>query len=175
MTAQLILMPEMAINPNDIVYTPDDVARDIVEHFKPSGVCLDPCAGDGVFLRYLPANSEWCEIRKGRDFFQYNKRVDWIVSNPPFSDFFNFLSHSFEVADNVVYIFPFHKIFQAYRTVELVFSYGGVPEIYILGRGRVIGWELGFAVGAVHFKRNYEGGTFYSFRVPLMKKDRMVT
>ncbi len=41
-------------NPKDIVYTPEDVAKDIVSFYKPSGKVLDPCKGEGVFLKYLP-------------------------------------------------------------------------------------------------------------------------
>lgn len=160
---QLSLLP-MTKNPNDVVYTPDAIARDIVNHFKPSGFCLDPCKGDGAFLRHLPPGSEWCEIDQGRDFFAWSKPVDWIVSNPPFSDYFDFLAHSFEVASNVVYIFPFHKIWQSCRNIKLVFGYGGIPEIYIIGKGTEVGWGLGFAVGAIHFKRGYTGPTSYTFR-----------
>lgn len=167
--AQMQLL-EIALNPLDVVYTPDWVARDVVSHFNPSGVCLDPCMGDGAFYKYLPAGSHWCEIEKGKDFFKWNCPVDWIVSNPPFNDYYKFFVHSFEVADNVLYVFPFHKIFQSYRNLELVFNYGGIPEIYILGRGRVVGWELGFAVGAVWFKRGYTGPTMYTFRVPPSNK-----
>lgn len=36
-------------NPNDVVFTPDWLAKEIIEHFAPVGVCLDPCKGDGAF------------------------------------------------------------------------------------------------------------------------------
>lgn len=160
---QLSLMP-MAKNPNDVVYTPDDIARDIVDHFKPSGVCLDPCYGEGAFYRHLPSGSEWCEIAKGRDFFAWDRRVDWIVSNPPFSDYYNFLVHSFDIADNIVYLFPFHKLFQSWRNLELIYGYGGIKEIYVIGKGTLLNWGLGFAVGAVYFKRGYSGSIKVSFR-----------
>jgi hypothetical protein len=32
----------MALDPQDVVYTPDWVARDMVEYFKPSGRILEP-------------------------------------------------------------------------------------------------------------------------------------
>lgn len=46
------------LNPRDKVFTPDDVARDIVAYFKPTGRILEPCAGDGAFLKYLPPDTE---------------------------------------------------------------------------------------------------------------------
>lgn len=50
--SQLQLL-NIALNEKDIVYAPDWVARDMVEFFRPS--ILEPCKGDGVFLKYLPA------------------------------------------------------------------------------------------------------------------------
>ncbi len=44
----------IALNPRDVVYTPDDVARDVVAFFKPTGKILEPSAGKGAFLKYLP-------------------------------------------------------------------------------------------------------------------------
>lgn len=41
---------------NDIVLTPDWVAAAMISHFKPSGKILDPCVGDGVFLKYVEAD-----------------------------------------------------------------------------------------------------------------------
>ena len=57
--------------PKDVVYTPDNVARDMVQFFKPSGRILEPSKGEGVFLKYLPG-ADWYEITEGKDFFNYN-------------------------------------------------------------------------------------------------------
>ena len=45
---------------------------------------LEPCKGEGAFLQYLPENSDWCEIAEGRNYYDYNEKVDWIVTNPPY-------------------------------------------------------------------------------------------
>src|SRR5688572_10647602 len=87
----------------DIVYTPDWMARDIVLHFSPDGECLDPCFGGGVFHKYLPAGSHWCEIEKGKDFYAWKKTVKWIISNPPYSHLLAWIRHSFSIAENIVY------------------------------------------------------------------------
>ena len=39
------------LNPNDVVFTPDPIAKTIVGMFKPSGIVLEPCKGEGAFLR----------------------------------------------------------------------------------------------------------------------------
>jgi hypothetical protein len=138
--------------------TPPDVADVVVKHFKPTGRILDPCRGDGAFWRHMPG-AEWCEIREGRDFLDWQEPVDWIVSNPPFSVLMGFLTHSFKVAENVVYTIPASKIWQSIPYLELIRDFGGIREILILGRGRAIGLPLGFAIAAIHFKRGYKGET----------------
>jgi len=150
-------------NPNDVVFTPDWLAKEIIEHFAPVGVCLDPCKGDGAFYNNLPAGSHWCEITEGKDFFQWTNKVDWIISNPPFSGFFEFLTHSFTIADNIVYVVPFNKVFNAWRNLVEIAKYGGIKEIYLVGKGTEIGWKVGFAIAAVHFQRGYEGGITMQF------------
>jgi len=71
----------MSERTGDIVYTPRWVAEDMVNHFKPFGNILEPCRGGGVFMEFLPPNTEWCEIVEGRDFFEWETPVDWVVSN----------------------------------------------------------------------------------------------
>ena len=65
----------MQLNPNknkpeqDIVYTPRDLALDIIQHYNPTGRILDPSCGDGAFLHQFPgSDTDWCELEQGRDF-----------------------------------------------------------------------------------------------------------
>ena len=84
----------------DVVLTPDAIAADVVGHFRPTGRMLDPCRGAGAFWKHMP-EAEWCECREGRDFFAWYEKVDWIVSNPPYSNFGAWMRHSLEIADNM--------------------------------------------------------------------------
>lgn len=154
----------IALVESDVVYTPLDVARDVVEFFKPTGRILEPCAGDGAFLRYLPPDTDWCEIEKGRDFFACHEHYDWIVGNPPYSRFYPWMEHSFELADNIVYILPLSRVYVSQRMLNAIYHYGGIRVMYAFGQGSSVGFELGFAMGAVHFQRGYKGGTFTVFR-----------
>ena len=147
----------------DVVLTPDDVAKDIVSRFAPYGKILDPCKGEGAFLQFMPG-AEWCEVREGRDFFEYHEPVDWIVSNPPYSIFSQFLRHSFTIARNVVFLIPVNKIYNSDRMMREIWEWGGVPEIYVIGPGAALGFPIGFCIGAVHFQRGYRGSTLVSFR-----------
>lgn len=157
MTSQPQLL-QMALDPRDVVYTPDWVARDMVDYFKPTGKILEPCAGDGVFLNYLP-DAEWCEIEKGIDFFAWSKPVDWMVGNPPFSIMNKWLEHSFIAAANVLYLMPMNKPFNSVYRMKIILAYGNIRAIRAYGHGSLFGMDYGFAVGAFWFQRDYKGMT----------------
>ena len=153
---------------SDIVYTPDAVAADMVSFFAPLGKCLDPCLGDGAFFKHLPGGSEWCEIEQGKNFFEYHKPVDWIIGNPPYAVFSDWLRHSFSIAANVVYLIPINKAFNSFTMLQTIYQYGGIKHIRAYAGGSKLGFPIGFAVGAVHFQRDYGGDIGFSFYpVPL--------
>lgn len=148
-----------AVNPRDVVFTPDNVAQMIVDYFNPTGLCLDPCRGEGAFFKYLPCDSrEWCEITEGRDFFDYHTKVDWIISNPPFSDLNDFLVHSFEISKNVVYLTPCDKIFNSWNRILAFEKFGGIKTLLIMHPSKCK-FKFGFPVGVFHFVKNYKGFT----------------
>jgi len=157
--AQMSLIP-ISREHKDVVFTFDWVAREIIEYFKPSGRILEPAKGDGAFLKHLPVGTEWCEIREGKDFFSWNEKVDWLIGNPPYSLFTDWINHSFEIADNIVYVVPTNKNFNSYKLFETIYRWGGIHTIYHLGAGRNVCdyQELGFAFSATHYQRGYKGG-----------------
>ena len=150
------------VKSKDIQYTPDSVAEYVVNYFRPSGHILDPCKGDGAFLKYLPG-ADWCELREGRDFFEYTNHVDWIISNPPYSIFSEWLDHSFEIADNIVYLIPVNKPFNSYAIMRRIQEYGGIKHVLVVAPGSKLNFSIGFASGAVYFRRNYAGDIGLSF------------
>jgi len=150
----------MSNNIGDKVYTPEPIAKKIIDSFELSGKVLDPFKGKGAFFINLPSyvEKDWCELDEGRDFFQYNERVDWIISNPPYSIFNDVLKHSFELSDNIVYLIPINKLTSSFTRIKQLKSWGGIPKI-ILMSPKEIGFPFGFAVGAVYFKKDYVGPT----------------
>ena len=146
--------------PNDKIYTPDEIAKLIISKFNLYGKVLDAFSGGNVFYNNYPSNVEkyWCEIDKGKDFFKYNEKVDWILTNPPYSIFDNVLDHSFSIADNIVYLVPLSKIVSSMGRIRRIKIYGGVPYIYILGASKC-GFPFGFPCCAIHIKRGYKGET----------------
>jgi len=150
------------LNPNDVVFTPRHIAKRIVEMFNPSGKVLEPCKGEGSFLEFLPKETQWCEITEGKDFFDFNEKVDWIVTNPPYSNFNEFLAHSFELADNVVFLVPIAKVLKSWGTIQTIKNYGGIKKIYLIPSNRC-GFPFGFPCGAFHFVRDYSGATQFEY------------
>jgi len=157
-----LLFPGEALE-KDIVYTPEWVVVDMIEHFKPSGKILDSCKGDGAFLKHLPKDTEWCEIREGIDFFAYHAKVDWIIGNPPYSNYAKWIYHSMTIADKFAYIFPTQKPFCSYTMFKKVRVWGGIKHIRIYGTGTSIGWTFGYAVGAIYWEKGWRGGLEFSY------------
>lgn len=142
---------------SDVHFTDAEVARRIVAHFSPSGRCLEPFAGEGAFLQHLPTGSLSCEISRGRDFFDFTEPVDWIITNPPFSNLTTVFDHAFTLSDNCVFLIPISKYWSSAPRIASAANYGGLVEILHLGPGRKIGFDIGFPFGALHFKRGYKG------------------
>lgn len=147
---------------NDKIYTPLPIAKQIIElfNFNDDDLLLDPFLGKGAFYNQYPdfVRKEWCEIDKGRDFFDYTDNVDWIISNPPYSILDEVLEHSFEIADNVVYLVPLSKIFTSLKRIRGILNYGNIKEIHILSASKC-GFPFGFPACAIWFQKRYKGDT----------------
>ena len=150
----------MASEANDKIYTPINIAKKIISEFDLDGTVLDAFYGNGVFYENYPNNviKHWCEIDLGKNFFDYNEKVDWIVTNPPYSIFGEVLSHSLKIADNIVYLIPINKLTSSFTRVKNIANWGGIPKIIIMSP-KEINFPFGFAVGAVYFKKGYKGNT----------------
>lgn len=142
--------------PFDNIYTPDDTAKLIVDRYKPSGKVLEPCAGEGAFLKVLPKDTEWCEIEKGRNFFEYKQKVDWIVTNPPFSKLRKFLIHSMEISQNVVFLINLPGLFTVAIMKAIYVHKFGIKEILLLRQPTTFP-QTGRQSAAVFLKKGYSG------------------
>ena len=151
----------ISLSQADVVYTPDWVARDMVDFFNPQGRVLDSCKGQGAFTQFLP-NAEWCEIDMGRDFFQWTEHVDWIIGNPPYSMFSKWLAHSMDIADNICYLIPLVRLFASGYSIKRLDAWGKIAHMRYYADGGELGWSIGFAIGAVHFRRGYTGPMYSS-------------
>jgi len=88
---------------NDIIYTPQDLALDMIKNIDivETDILLDPFFGNGIFYNNYPVKNKkiWCEIEKEKDFFDFNEKVDWIISNPPYSILSKVLEHTTKICN----------------------------------------------------------------------------
>jgi|TARA_R110002020_G_C15825827_1_gene733644 hypothetical protein len=71
----------------DLMFTPLNIASDIISKIdiKADDKVLDGFKGGGAFYDQLPlCRKYYCETDEKIDFFDWDNRVDWVVSNPPF-------------------------------------------------------------------------------------------
>lgn len=144
--------------------TPGFLARDIINHFNPEGTILDPCKGEGAFFNNYPTDQkEWCEVSEGRDFFSYAGKVDWIVTNPPWSKMQEFLEHGMKVADNIVYLTTINHYTTKKRIRDMRNYNFSICEIFCVPTPPKPWPQLGFQLAAVHTKKNFSGGIKMSY------------
>ena len=147
---------------NDRIYTPDETASLIVNHFRPCGRILEPCSGGKAFVRALNGECEECEIDEGTDFMEWTDPVDWIITNPPWSKFRNFLRHSMEVSDNVVFLCLINAWFMRARQRDMQEMGFGLVEILHVPVPPPPWPEAGFSLGAGWIRRGWTGGVHFS-------------
>jgi hypothetical protein len=145
----------------DCVDTPDWLAKAIVAHFMPSGRVLEPCRGGGAFERAMPGCSS-LDIRKGQDFLRAEGRWDWVVTNPPYSQFRDFLRKAMEVADNVVYLSLVNAWFVKARQDDIRGAGFGLVEIYEVPVPESPWPQFGMSLAAAWLRRGWEGGIAYT-------------
>lgn len=148
------------VKTNHCVQTPPEVCKLIVDHFKPNGSILEPCKGDGNFLKYLP-NADWCEIKEGRDFFDCDKHYDFILSNPPFDLMRKFIIKSMEVADNIVFLTTINHLWMKARLRDIKEHEFGIKELLLLDTPKTFP-SSGFQVGCFHLQKHWEGDIVFT-------------
>ena len=145
----------------DCVQTPIELADAIVNHFKPSGNILEPCKGDGNFLKSLPKGTDWCEILEGKDFFNFKNKVNWIMTNPPYSIFRKFMNHSMEIADEIVFLITINHIWLKARLRDINERGFGIKEILLIDTPKTFP-QSGFQFGTIHLSKGYDGDIKFS-------------
>ena len=151
-----------ANNGNDQVMTPLYICKQIVKHFNPTGKILEPCCGTGNFLKVMP-KAEWCEIDKGKDFLDIQGHWDWIITNPPYSQYRAFMNKAMEVADNIVFLQLINATFYKARMRDMWKKGFGIKEILFLDTPKEFP-QFGFQMGCMHYKRNWRGKVYLTKR-----------
>jgi hypothetical protein len=79
------------------------------------------------------------------EFFDYDQRVDWIITNPPFSQLRAFLKHSYEIANNVVFLtFTAHVLGMKARLQDMNAPNGPLKSCCVYQHHPNLGRSQGF-------------------------------
>lgn len=119
---------------NDIIYTPKPVAIKMINmcDITKNMTVLDPCRGGSIFYDNIPeCKKDYCEIEEGKDFFDYNKRVDLIIGNPPYSLWDKWIQHTMELTDKFCYILGCFN-FTDKRLRDIINNGYGVTKFHLL-------------------------------------------
>ena len=95
----------MLKQPKDITfhYTNEQMVRDLLAITPIEGSVLDAGSGKNkVWFNNLKGEKYECEIENGNDFYKWNKKVNWVVGNPPFHESWKFTEKAIEIAQQGV-------------------------------------------------------------------------
>lgn len=145
---------------NDRIYTPDPLAVAIAAALQPSGRLLEPCEGKGAFTRALRPYGEVLTLEwdRGDAFTLWQERVDWVITNPPWSRFSEFLLHAMEVADHVCLLATVNHFWTKYRVRTIASAGFGYQALLLIDWPK--DWPpSGFQLGLMHLRRGWRGPT----------------
>lgn len=89
----------------DVFYTPLSVVKKHIASLdaKPDDVWMDPFAGKHIYYDNFPTDKkDYTEITEDKDFFSYDKKVDIICSNPPYSCIDKVLEKSVSLGPRII-------------------------------------------------------------------------
>ena len=113
----------------DIVMTPEYLAKEIIEHYNPIGRILDPCREVLSMITSILMIKIGVNFAEEKDFLEYNEKVDWIITNPPWSKMQKFLAHG-QIADNIVYLTTINHYTTKRRIRDMREAGFALKEIY---------------------------------------------
>lgn len=151
------LQPNRNYVSNDDIPTPRPLARALVDLLNPTGRILEPCCGDGAFLEALQPGAEWCEIKLGRDFLQWNSGpVDWIITNPPWRQIRAFLGQSFSISQKVAFLMTVNHAWTRARLRDATETGFGLSRIILVDTPLTFP-QSGFQLGMVVYTKGHRG------------------
>jgi len=148
-------------NLTDKVMTSERTAKDMVDYLlkyiEDWQSFLEPCRWTGIIYKLLPNKKDWCEIDEWKDFYNYQLKIDWIITNPPYSDFDLFLDKCMKVADNIAFLIPLTKPFSSLTRINKIKEYWGIVEIKVFSYWASIAWfPFWFPICILYIKRDYK-------------------
>ena len=139
-------------------YTPKEITKELIKdiEFIDGETVLETCRGGGAFYDILPDNivKDWCEIDMGRDFFEYNNKVDVSIANPPYrieidgerkNAIIKWLNHQFSITNKECWYLLNGKCWSSMTPIRL-------------NKWKAIGWNMCY-IRILNIKKWY--GRYY--------------
>lgn len=95
---------------NDFYPTPERATEELLKRIEVSGTVWECACGDGAISELLPKDTISTDLidrgygEPNIDFLKTTKKVDWIITNPPYSLATEFVKHALDCADNVAFL-----------------------------------------------------------------------
>lgn len=81
-------------------YTKPEMVEYLISKTPIKGSVLDAGSGKNkVWFNALKGEKYECELEDGNDFFEWSKKVDWIVGNPPYHESWKFTEKALTIAN----------------------------------------------------------------------------
>lgn len=133
---------------SDFYETPYSMTRQFldVEHFDKSKTFLEPACGDNAIVKVLRerfSNVHAHDLKYGQDFLGYDGKVDYIITNPPFSLAKEFILKAKEVSDKFSMLLPLSYLHGKERH-DLIYMSDGfrLKTVYVFTRYPMLGDPL---------------------------------
>ena len=88
---------------------------------------LEPTPGAGNLVKAINRRYPNSIIYTPTDFFQFDKKVDCIVGNPPFTPMkvgYDILNRCFELSDNIIFLMPWLALINSEKRTQLYMDRG---------------------------------------------------
>ena len=152
--------------PKDVFYTPEVVAKKHIEMIecKQNDIWYDDSKGKGIYYDNFPTEKkEWSEIRLGKDLFDFDKPINIICGNPPYSLINKILEKSVSLKPRIISYLIGQQNFTPHRLNFMNDNGYGLIKLHLLkirgffGYSYICIWEKNKPDILTHETKNYYG------------------
>lgn len=102
----------------ELHYTKEEMVKDLLKliKFNEDDVVLDAGSGlNKVWYKNINVKNKYeCELEEGNDFYDWYKKVDWVVGNPPYSHAKDFLLKASEISNKGIAFLVNNQCFNSF-------------------------------------------------------------
>ena len=152
--------------PKDVFYTPEILAKkhiDMIEYNK-EDIWYDDSRGKGVYFNNFPTKKKyWSEITENKNLFDFDKPIDIICGNPPYSFINKILQKSVSLKPRIISYLLGQQNLTPHRLKFMKENNYGLTKLHLckvrgfFGYSAICIWELGKEDIISYEIKNYYG------------------